>query len=381
MSWLEIADLCKTYPGNRLAVDAVSLSVEKGEFFTIVGPSNAGKSTLLKLIAGITRSDRGTICLANRDITGLQPRERQLSLLFQNIALFPNRTGFENIAFPMKVAGISELEIERRVRVVAATVKVGHLLDRIPRTFSGGEQQRVAIARAIVHDSHLLMLDEPLTNLDARIRIALRLEFKKLHHDTGQTLLYVTHDQIEAMSMSDRIGILNSGRFEQIGTPDDIYRRPKSEFVARFIGSPPMNILDCTIAEGIGGLRAQGDGFEAPIIKKGRINVDRPPQAAVGIRPEEITASLKPQGKSQNPGKVLWIERLGPFQVLDLQLGKHIVKVRTRADHPVNREGPVWCGFEVRAEHILNRSTGLFLRAMAGVNGDANIKREEARCV
>ena len=381
MSWLEIENLCKTYPGETIAVDSVSLSVEKGEFFTIVGPSNAGKSTLLKLIAGIERSDAGRICLANRDITRLQPRQRKLSLLFQNIALFPNRTGFENIAFPMKVAGVPEVEIERRVREIAATVKVGHLLDRVPRTFSGGEQQRVAIGRAIIHDSDLLMLDEPLTNLDARIRIALRLEFKKLHHNTGQTLLYVTHDQIEAMSMSDRIGVLNFGQFEQIGTPDEIYRRPKSEFVARFIGSPPMNILDCTIDEGLRGLKAYGDGFETPIIRGERIGVDRPSRIAVGIRPEEITASLECHEKTSNLGKVLWIERLGPFQVLDIQLGAHILKVRTRTDHAVNREGPVWCGFEIRAEHILNRSTGLFLEPVADMNGGASIKREEARCV
>ena len=247
MAWLELKGLTKSYPGGVAALSGIDLALREGEFFSIVGPSNAGKSTLLKTIAGVERLDRGRIALAGRDLGSLQPRDRKVSLLFQNIALFPDRSGFENIAFPMRVAGLPHDQIEARVRDVAQLLKVDHLLDRLPRTFSGGEQQRVAIGRAISHPADLLMLDEPLTNLDARLRIALRLEFKKLHRDTGRTILYVTHDQVEAMSMSDRIGVLNDGRFEQVGTPDEIYHRPASMFVARFIGSPPMNILDAEL--------------------------------------------------------------------------------------------------------------------------------------
>jgi len=221
------------------------------------------------------------------------------------------------------------------------------------------------------------MLDEPLTNLDARIRVALRLEFKKLHQQTGQTLLYVTHDQVEAMSMSDRIGVLNRGRFEQIGTPDEIYRRPVSEFVARFVGTPPMNILDCTIMESDGQLKAQGEGFEATIHGRPKVDGKRLSRAAVGIRPETIIVSFNPEDNLPNRAQVLWVERLGPFHILDVQLGRQVLKVRTRADHPVSREGPIWCGLEVKVEHILDRTTGLFVKTTAG----ATFNKEEAKCV
>lgn len=226
----------------------IDVSVARGEFFAILGPTNAGKSTLLKTIAGVESLDAGLIELAGRDITRLDPRHRRLSLLFQNIALFPNRTGFDNIAFPMQVARRPAAEIAGRVAEIATLLKLGHVLDRYPRSFSGGEQQRVAIARALVLPVDLLMLDEPLTNLDARLRIALRLAFKRLHRESGQTILYVTHDQSEALSLADRIGILDQGRFVQIGSPGEIYARPATEFVARFIGSPPMNILDVEIS-------------------------------------------------------------------------------------------------------------------------------------
>jgi len=220
------------------------------------------------------------------------------------------------------------------------------------------------------------MLDEPLTNLDARIRIALRLEFKKLHQETGQTLIYVTPDQIEAMSLSDRIGVLNKGRFEQIGTPEEIYKTPVSEFVAGFIGNPPMNFLDCTILENGGQLKAQGDGFEALIC--GRPETRKIARPAVGIRPENIITARNRESHVPNRAEVLWVERLGAFNILDVKLGGQVLKVRTRADHPVKQEGPIWCGFEVRAQHILDRATGLFMKA-EDVNID--LQREKAKCV
>jgi ABC-type sugar transport system ATPase subunit len=376
VAWLEIDGLSKTYPKGPTALESVSLSVGKAEFFTIVGPTNAGKSTLLKLIAGVERADQGRIWLAGSDITWLQPRHRRVSLLFQNIALFPNRTGFDNLAFPLKVARMPQEDINWRVQEVAEILNIAPLLDRLPRTFSGGEQQRVAIGRAIIHECDLLMLDEPLTNLDARIRIALRLEFKKLHQETGQTLIYVTPDQIEAMSLSDRIGVLNKGRFEQIGTPEEIYKTPVSEFVAGFIGNPPMNFLDCTILENGGQLKAQGDGFEALIC--GRPETRKIARPAVGIRPENIITARNRESHVPNRAEVLWVERLGAFNILDVKLGGQVLKVRTRADHPVKQEGPIWCGFEVRAQHILDRATGLFMKA-EDVNID--LQREKAKCV
>ncbi|MEX2298704.1 MAG: ABC transporter ATP-binding protein [Dongiaceae bacterium] len=265
MSWLDVEHLSKSFGEDTLALDDVSFALEKGEFFCIVGPTNAGKSTLLKTIAGLYRPDRGRIHVQGRDVTMLQPKDRQLSLLFQNIALFPTLTGFENIAFPLRTVGMPAADVTRRVAEVAEMLKVPHLLDRLPRTFSGGEQQRVAIGRAIALSSRVLMLDEPLTNLDARIRIALRIEFKALHRDTGQTMLYVTHDQVEAMSLSDRIVVLNQGRLQQIGTPDEVYHRPANRFVAQFVGTPPMNIVPAELTEREGRPILTGAGFEADI--------------------------------------------------------------------------------------------------------------------
>lgn len=382
MAFLDISRLGKTYPGPVQALDDVSISIEGGEFFSIVGPTNAGKSTLLKTIAGIETPEKGHIFLAGRDITRLEPRDRRLSLLFQNIALFPTRSGFDNIAFPLLVAKVPHDRIAERVLAVARTLKVDHLLDRLPKTFSGGEQQRVAIGRAIVQEADLLMLDEPLTNLDARIRIALRLEFQKLHRETGRTILYVTHDQVEAMSMSDRIGVLNAGRFEQIGTPDDIYHRPASAFVASFIGTPPMNILDCGLVESRGRLTAKGDGFAAAIeMRPGLFPRSLPARAAIGVRPEAITAAAAASELAPHGGEVVWVERFGAYQVLDMRLGGKLIKIRTPAGHPVSREGPVFCGFSVKADHILDRDSGQFLRCSVDRRSDPIATMEEEKCV
>lgn len=379
MEWLSIDALRKTYPGPVEALNGVRLVVEKGEFFAILGPSNAGKSTLLKVIAGVESPGQGSITLAGRRLDGLEPRERRLSLLFQNIALFPDRSGFENIAFPMRVARRGETEIRARVAEVADLLKIDHLLHRLPRTYSGGEQQRVAIARAIVLPSNLLMLDEPLTNLDARIRIALRLAFKKLHRDSGQTMLYVTHDQAEALSMADRIGVLHQGRFMQIGTPDRIYFRPANEFVARFIGAPPMNIMDAEVTLENGAVRVRARGFETSM--RAERNLRLPAKAAVGVRPEEIRAAPQQGAETPHPGEVVWIERLGSHQILDVRMGGQVIKVRTRAGHAVDREGPAWFGFRIEPHRILDRATGLFLAAEVNFLTSSETTREDTTCV
>lgn len=360
MSWLDVDPVSVAFPNDVQALDGATFSVEEGEFFTIVGPTNAGKSTLLKVVAGLERPTHGAVRLAGRDITYLEPKRRNVSLLFQNIALFPGLSGFGNIAFPLKQIGESQTAIADRVAQVADILNISHILDRLPKTFSGGEQQRVAIGRAIAAPADLLMLDEPLTNLDARLRIKLRLEFQTMHRETGQSLLYVTHDQTEAMSLSDRIGVLNEGRFEQIGTPDDLYLRPKTAFVAQFMGSPPMNIVDAHIEETAGRFVASGDGFEVPL--ESLVAGTRPAACSIGVRPESIHAG--PEASAENPiaGRVMWIERLGSHHVLDVRIGKQTWKVRTRADHAVQTQGPAWFGFTVKPGHVLDRDTGRFIQ-------------------
>lgn len=364
MSLLEINGLTMRYEADATALDGIDLAMEEGEFLTVVGPTNAGKSTLLKTIAGLERPQAGRVWLKGRDVTRMEPRLRNVSLLFQNIALFPTLNGRQNIAFPLRTSQLAKAEVNSRVDEIAGMLKVAHVLDRLPKTFSGGEQQRVAIGRALAAPCDLLMLDEPLTNLDARIRIALRVEFKKLHRETGQSILYVTHDQIEAMSLSDRIAVLNEGQVEQVGTPDDLYGRPATAFVARFMGAPPMNLIPVAVEENDGRLQVTGDGFSMWI--DGKLAVSRPDDLAIGIRPEQIEVSVSETTATPHPGEILWIERLGSHHVLDVQLGRNKIKVRTRPDHPVASEGPGWFGFTPRAEHILDRGNGRFLNAQPG---------------
>jgi ABC-type sugar transport system ATPase subunit len=361
MSVLAVAGLEKRF-GETRALDDVGFEVAEGEFFCIVGPSNAGKSTLLKTIAGLHRPDAGTIHLRGRLANGLQPRDRHVSLLFQNIALFPLLTGFGNIAFPLRAAGIAEPEVAARVRAVAALLRIEHLLDRLPRTFSGGEQQRTALGRAIAHPVDLLMLDEPLTNLDARIRIALRMAFKTLHRQTGQTMLYVTHDQVEAMSLSDRIAVLHQGRFQQIAAPEEIYHRPRNRFVARFIGTPPMNILMAEVGAADGRPVLRAKGFSA-MLPAGEVpSAALPARVGIGVRPEEIRAAPAASAATPHPGEVVWVEHLGAKSILDVRLGEDLIKVVVPPDAPAARAGPAWFGFEARGDRLLDPQTDLFLR-------------------
>jgi ABC-type sugar transport system ATPase subunit len=364
MNWLEIAGLRKTFPGGTVALDDVSLEVGRGEFFCIVGPTNAGKSTLLKTIAGLSPHDRGTIALAGRNITSLEPCERNLSLLFQNVALFPNLTGFDNIAFPLRTAGRSEDEVKARVNAIAERLRISHVLGRHPRTFSGGEQQRVAIGRALAVPGDILLLDEPLTNLDARIRISLRIDFKTLHRESGQTILYVNHDQVEAFSLSDRIAVLDRGKIQQIGTPADIYLRPVNRFVATFMGMPPMNIIPVELSSRDGLVNAEGPGFSLSLPKHDRLSPSRLPKSiAIGVRPEAVRVSLTHTEATPFPTEVKWIERLGPKNILDIAVGREIAKAVVKADHPVRAEGPAFFGIEPGSEHLLDPATDRFVRA------------------
>lgn len=350
--------------GKLTALDEVTLGVNEGEFFCVVGPSNAGKSTLLKTIAGLHRPESGTISILGRNVTPLEPKDRRVSLLFQNIALFPNLTGFENIAFPLATARVAEKEIKQRVSRIAEMLGVTHLLSRYPRTYSGGEQQRVAIGRAIVMQSDVLMLDEPLSNLDARIRIAVRLEFKKLRREMAKGVLYVTHDQIEAMSLSDRIAVLHQGRIQQIGTPDEIFHFPANRVVAKLFGTPPMNIIPARISGGSDGPHLIGEGFSisVPEVKTLARHPNLPEQLELGVPPERIRVATRQSPDTPFSCHVLWVEHLGSKSILDVKLGQTIVKAVVAHDHPVHGEGPAWLGFSPDPRHLIDRESGQFLR-------------------
>ncbi len=363
MSWLSLEGLGKRFDKVH-ALQDVDLEVEQGEFFTILGPTNAGKTTLLHTIAGLYRPEHGRIHLAGREVTRLEPRARGVSLLFQNNALFPDRSGYDNIAFPLVAGRRDPAETKGRVEEVAAMVNVPHLLDRLPRTFSGGEQQRVAIARALAAPSDLLMLDEPLTNLDARLRIALRIEFKSLHRDLGQTFLYVTHDQVEAISLSDRIAVLDRGRIRQIGPPQEIYDRPKDRFVAQFIGMPPMNLLPVTLAEEGGARRLEGQGFSLPLEGLEVLSTypTIPRELELGIRPERIRVARKREEGAAIPARVDLVETLGSKTILDLTLAGRAIKAVVPPKERWAEGEVVFLGFKAEPELLLDPKSDCFLR-------------------
>jgi multiple sugar transport system ATP-binding protein len=265
MGRIQLKKVSKSFGGVSI-IPELDLDIGEGEFVVFVGPSGCGKSTLLRLIAGLEDVSGGTISIDGEDVTGAPPARRGLSMVFQSYALYPHMSVYGNIAFPLKMAGENKATIERKVRDAARILNLTDYLDRKPRQLSGGQRQRVAIGRAIVRAPRAFLFDEPLSNLDAALRVAMRLEITELHHQLNTTMIYVTHDQTEAMTMADRIVVLNKGRIEQVGSPLDLYRKPANLFVAGFIGSPKMNFVNGEAATKLGA-------------------------TTVGVRPEHITLS------------------------------------------------------------------------------------------
>jgi multiple sugar transport system ATP-binding protein len=242
MAVVEVRDLVKTFDGVR-AVDGVNLATEEGEYLVLVGPSGCGKTTLLRTIAGLEQPTSGDVLIDGHVVTGLPPRARKIAMVFQSYALYPHKTVHANIVFPLRAAGMDKTERERKARWAAGLLGIEHLLARKPRQLSGGERQRVALARALVREPHVFLLDEPLSNLDAKLRSSARDELKRFQEEVSTTTIYVTHDQVEAMGLGDRIVVLNHGKVRQVGKPVDVYDDPADTFVATFIGSPPMNLV------------------------------------------------------------------------------------------------------------------------------------------
>ena len=291
MSFLELEQVVKRF-GALTVVDGVSLSAEKGEFVVFVGPSGCGKSTLLRMIAGLEEVTEGDIQIGGRVVTGVEPADREVSMVFQSYALYPHMSVFNNIAFGLQMAKMPRNEIRKRVDEAARILQIETLLDRKPRQLSGGQRQRVAIGRAIVRHPKIFLFDEPLSNLDAELRTQMRVEIAKLHRDLGVTMVYVTHDQVEAMTLADRIVVLRRGRVEQIGSPTELYDRPANTFVAGFIGSPKMNLLSGRIRSA----EKEAIVVEHPAFRTGVLSVphaaSRPLQVGapvtLGLRPENL---------------------------------------------------------------------------------------------
>ncbi|WP_432855252.1 ABC transporter ATP-binding protein [Amycolatopsis sp. CA-161197] len=334
------------------AVDGVTLDIADGEFLVLLGPSGCGKSTLLRAIAGLAPLTAGQLELDGRDITHTPPRERDLAMVFQSYALYPHLSVERNIGFPLRARRQSRRDVQRKVGEVAATLELSELLHRRPRELSGGQRQRVALGRALVRDPGAFLLDEPLSNLDAKLRASTRYELVELHRRLGTTFVYVTHDQVEAMTMATRIAILNQGRLEQVGTPAEVYDQPASEFVAGFLGSPPMNLFPATVVSRGGELVAIAPGLEVPLGRRGELPDT---EVVLGIRPEH----LRPHGpRPALHGVVQLLENLGGEEIAHVTVGD--ARLCVRGPRPLGLEpgDEVGVATEPAHVHVFHHTTG-----------------------
>ncbi|MDR6755411.1 multiple sugar transport system ATP-binding protein [Mycoplana sp. BE70] len=310
MASVSIRNIRKFY-GQVETLKDLSVDIDDGEFVILVGPSGCGKSTLLRMIAGLERTNAGEIRIDDTIVNELPPKARDIAMVFQNYALYPHMTVSKNMSFSLRLAGLPKAEIDRKVDAAAQILGLHELLDRLPKQLSGGQRQRVAMGRAIVRDPKVFLFDEPLSNLDAKLRVQMRSEIKDLHRRLGSTIIYVTHDQIEAMTMADKIVVMHAGLIEQIGSPLELYDRPKTRFVAGFIGSPSMNFIEGTLTKS--GFRT-AEGLLLPVVARDLPAKDVP--ASYGIRPEHLTLA-----DSGIPATVEQVEPTGAETHVILKLG------------------------------------------------------------
>jgi len=333
MAHIELREMSKRF-GPVTAVDRVNLTIQDGEFFALLGPSGCGKTTTLRLIAGLEPPTSGQIIIGDREVTAMPPRDRDVAMVFQDYALYPHMTILENVGYPLKVRGKAAEEIRERVSEVARQLAIGELLARRPAQLSGGQQQRAAVARAVVHKPQVFLFDEPLSNLDAKLRLEARGFLKHLQHELGVTTVYVTHDQAEAMALADRIAVMNQGKVVQVGSPLEVYRRPQTTFVAGFIGNPPMNLLPCTLSYTGNAAYLSGEQFRLDVSRlydrlRGALPDGGP--VILGIRPEHLTLCA-PAAPNSLPGEVYALQPLGAECLFLIQVEGTTLSVRLWGD-------------------------------------------------
>jgi multiple sugar transport system ATP-binding protein len=349
---LELRNVTKAY-GDILAVDGVDIRVEDNEFYCIFGPPSSGKSTILRLFLGLANPDSGQVLIDGRDATGVAPGERDLAIVFQNLALFPHLTAGENLAFPLSERNVNPRVIEAEVRTVAERLHIAPLLNKLPAQLSGGERQRVAIGRALVRKPRAYLMDEPIAALDARLREEMRVELKRLQREFGHTLIYVTHDQEEAMSIADRMAIMENGKIAQIGSPYEIYNNPVSKFVAETVGSPPMNFIEGAIRSG--SFRARD--FELAV----RFRVDLPDgDVALGVRPEDVALGAETVTESV-ACTIYEVEPLGAYAIVDVAVGENILRSQVQGQPRIKKGERATFSVNVEHCHLFNPRDGLSL--------------------
>ncbi len=358
MAAVDLAGVVKSYDGKTTVIHGVDLQIRHGEFVVFVGPSGCGKSTLLRLVAGLETITGGTVAIDGQVVNALPPRHRDIAMVFQDYALYPHKTLFENMAFGLRLRKTPEPEIQRRVAEAAQLLHIEHLLGRRPAALSGGQRQRVAIGRAIVRQPKVFLFDEPLSNLDAQLRQEMRTEIKRLHQRLGATIIYVTHDQVEAMTLADRIAVLSAGRLMQYDTPDAVYNRPAALFVAGFTGAPPMNLVPATLS-GPGALDLGGVRFALPAALAARAaGVAR---LTFGVRPENLGLQRQADDSAALDAQVLLLEPLGAETLVRFAVGAAELVARCPAsfrDAPGSRRT---LHLQPGQMHLFNTDSGLAL--------------------
>ena len=352
MASVEFQQVTKTFAGFN-AVDHIDISVGDGEFVCLLGPSGCGKTTSLRMIAGLETPTSGKVLIGGDDVTTLHPKDRQISMVFQDYALYPHMNLADNIAYPLKVRGEPVEKRHARAREVADVLKIGELLNRLPSQISGGQQQRTSLARALVYPSRVYLFDEPLSNLDAKLRLEARGFLNHLQRDMGMTAIYVTHDQAEAMALATRIAVMDRGRIVQYASPIDIYRRPATTFVANFVGNPPMNLVEAEAMLGEGGLNLKADGLTAarlPVSKATEKALQSSNKLTLGVRPEHLTVAATGAANTI-AGDLFANENMGPESLVTIERkdgGRVTARIFTD-DHVEVGDKPA---FSFAAEHV-----------------------------
>lgn len=354
MAQVHLKNVKKTYgKGDKsvAVIHGISIDIAHGEFIVMVGPSGCGKSTLLRMVAGLEGISEGDVIIGDRVVNELEPKDRDIAMVFQNYALYPHMTVYQNMAYGLKIRGFSKADIELRVQKAAKILELGELLQRTPRQLSGGQRQRVAMGRAIVREPAVFLFDEPLSNLDAKLRVQMRLEIQKLHRTLGTTSLYVTHDQVEAMTLGQRMIVMNAGIAEQIGTPAEVYSQPATTFVASFIGSPPMNLITGNISEDGRQMQWGSTIVNLPVLQTEAERIANR-ELILGVRPEHLFI-----GMPGLPFDVELVESLGADLLVHGQCGGQTVVIRTPVGTPVQAGQRTSAGFAADTMHWFDATT------------------------
>ncbi|HXF62771.1 MAG TPA: ABC transporter ATP-binding protein [Caldilineaceae bacterium] len=346
--------------GDVVAVDSISMEVRDGEFVALLGPSGCGKTTTLLMTAGIYRPSAGAIRFGERVMNRVQPKDRNIGMVFQSYALYPHMTVYENIVFPMKLKKTPKAVMDSRAKAVAEKMGIAHLMDRRPGQLSGGQQQRVALGRALAKQPDLLLFDEPLSNLDARLRLTMRAEIKRLQMELGITAIYVTHDQVEAMTMADRIAVIKDGRLQAYCTPDELYDQPQTLFIAGFVGNPPMNFLDVEVVQDGGAYRARAAELDVPVDAKRAQKAAGRGAVVMGIRPEDVSLSRE-AAPGAVAGEVFVVEPLGRDDLVTVKMPAGELHVLTDPAMDFQIGEPVYAKLQTERVQFFDPATGLSL--------------------